>query len=99
MSVQPSSVCRALGIPARSVTNFQSAHDSDCSMTIDQHRDEEGRPLPEYDESIWYVGMEYSDLSPPEGGPKPYWLYCCEYSFVAFRSMVWWCFSWQNHIS
>lgn len=27
---------RAVGIPARSITNFESAHDNDGSMTIDR---------------------------------------------------------------
>ena len=30
------SVCRAIGLPARSITNFASAHDSDASVPIDQ---------------------------------------------------------------
>ena len=30
-----STVLRALGIPARSVTNFQSAHDTEYNMSID----------------------------------------------------------------
>ena len=44
---------RALGLPTRSVTNFESAHDTDSSMTIDVHHDEEGNPLDELNDSIW----------------------------------------------
>ena len=44
---------RALGLPTRSVTNFESAHDTDSSMTIDFHYDEEGNPLDELNDSIW----------------------------------------------
>ncbi|XP_068710893.1 protein-glutamine gamma-glutamyltransferase K-like [Montipora foliosa] len=44
---------RAIGIPTRSVTNFASAHDTDASMTIDFHFDENGKPLKHLDDSIW----------------------------------------------
>lgn len=46
-------VLRALGLPTRSVTNFESAHDTDNSMTIDFHYDEEGNPVDELNDSIW----------------------------------------------
>jgi len=47
-------VCRAVGIPARSVTNFASAHDTDGSITIDCHWNVNGEPLEEYNEdSVW----------------------------------------------
>jgi len=36
---------RALGIPARSVTNFQSAHDSESSITVDEFVDDDGNNL------------------------------------------------------
>jgi len=47
-------VCRSLGIPARSVTNFASAHDCDGSITIDSYWDESGKPMEDLNEdSVW----------------------------------------------
>ena len=46
-------VMRALGIPTRSVTNFGSAHDTDASMTIDYHFDEEGEMIHNMNDSVW----------------------------------------------
>ncbi|WAR12915.1 TGM4-like protein [Mya arenaria] len=39
-------VCRALGIPCRSVTNFASAHDTDESLCIEKYFSDEGKHLP-----------------------------------------------------
>ncbi|XP_078680703.1 protein-glutamine gamma-glutamyltransferase K-like [Branchiostoma floridae x Branchiostoma belcheri] len=39
------SVLRSLGIPARSVTNFASAHDTDGNLVVDIHYDEEFTPI------------------------------------------------------
>lgn len=68
-------VCRALGIPARSVTNFASAHDTDGSITIDIHFDSTGKHL-DYmdDDSVWNfhvwndVWMARPDLPTGYGG-------------------------------
>ncbi|XP_021352746.1 hemocyte protein-glutamine gamma-glutamyltransferase-like isoform X2 [Mizuhopecten yessoensis] len=66
---------RVLGIPSRSVTNFSSAHDTDVSVSIDYHFDEEGNPLEHMDsDSIWNfhvwndVWMARPDLKDQEYG-------------------------------
>ncbi|NP_001154909.1 extracellular transglutaminase [Strongylocentrotus purpuratus] len=47
-------LCRTLGIPCRTITNFESAHDSDANLTLDYHFNEEGDPLEDLnDDSIW----------------------------------------------
>ena len=47
-------VCRSLGIPARSVTNFESAHDCDGSISIDSYWEESGEPIEELNkDSVW----------------------------------------------
>ncbi|WAR12501.1 TGMH-like protein, partial [Mya arenaria] len=69
------SVCRALGIPARSVTNFSSAHDTDGSISIDKHFNTDGEPLEDYNsDSVWNfhvwndVWMARPDLPSGYGG-------------------------------
>ncbi|KAL8619445.1 hypothetical protein ACOMHN_011796 [Nucella lapillus] len=44
---------RALGIPTRSVTNFESAHDCDGSMTIDKHINADEESVEHLDDSVW----------------------------------------------
>ncbi|KAK6174754.1 hypothetical protein SNE40_017972 [Patella caerulea] len=68
-------VCRALGIPARCVTNFSSAHDTDGSVSIDIHFDANGEVDKSLtDDSIWNfhvwneVWMARPDLPPGYGG-------------------------------
>lgn len=47
------SVMRFFGIPCRVVTNFQSAHDSNNSLTIDEYYDDYGVRSKEASESVW----------------------------------------------
>ncbi|CAG9771686.1 unnamed protein product [Ceutorhynchus assimilis] len=47
-------ICRALGIPARTVTNYSSAHDTQNSLTVDYFMDEKGSIMEELNsDSIW----------------------------------------------
>lgn len=68
-------VCRALGIPARSVTNFASAHDTDGSITIDTFFNKNGEEMEELNnDSVWNfhvwndVWMARPDLPKGYGG-------------------------------
>ncbi|XP_014667660.1 PREDICTED: hemocyte protein-glutamine gamma-glutamyltransferase-like isoform X2 [Priapulus caudatus] len=47
-------VLRALGIPGRSVTNFASAHDTNCNITVDFHYSQDYSKLEDMNmDSIW----------------------------------------------
>ncbi|XP_076581081.1 protein-glutamine gamma-glutamyltransferase 2-like [Chaetodon auriga] len=46
-------VMRFLGIPCRVVTNFQSAHDTNYNLTIDEYYDDFGMRASESPDSIW----------------------------------------------
>lgn len=47
-------VCRAIGLPCRVVTNYLSAHDTESSLTVDYFVDEDGKVLKELtNDSVW----------------------------------------------
>ncbi|XP_050089288.1 annulin-like isoform X2 [Anopheles aquasalis] len=66
-------VCRALGIPCRVVTNFESAHEGESSLTVDFFVDCENQTVPVFtDDSVWSyhvwneVWLKRIDLNNPK---------------------------------
>lgn len=49
------SVMRVLGIPCRVVTNFNSAHDTNGNLVIEEYYTETGQKLNRSRDSIWLV--------------------------------------------
>lgn len=48
-------VMRVLGIPCRVVTNFNSAHDTNANLVIEEYYSPMGKKLPRSKDSIWSV--------------------------------------------
>ena len=51
---------RAVGIPARPITNYDSAHDTEANKTIDYYFDKDWNLIEDKSaDSIWYALFQY----------------------------------------
>lgn len=57
-------VCRALGIPCRTVTNFNSNHDSDDNLSVNVYlgEDEKGNIFEQKEGNVWLVDVNVKSL-------------------------------------
>ncbi|KAG5836150.1 hypothetical protein ANANG_G00251520, partial [Anguilla anguilla] len=85
-------VSRALGIPCRVITNYNSAHDTNSNLVIERYVDDKGQPVQKSRDMIWNYHcwveswMTRPDLQPgydgwqasdPTPQEKSEGVYCC----------------------